>query len=112
MYLFISNRDSVHAVSPVESWSDGRCLTVSGSYELGSSKSQQVDDDHLGVLVEKPEGLGELSWAQKRWLARDMEVKSLAKATHTQKQLHSLKTQAEEHLQNPSEEQVFIVDFS
>mmetsp|Transcript_27416 Transcript_27416/g.65195 ORF Transcript_27416/g.65195 Transcript_27416/m.65195 type:complete len:644 (-) Transcript_27416:113-2044(-) len=109
LYLFISNKDSVHAVSPVAFWSKGKCLTVSGSYELGSSKSQLVDDDHLAELTEKPEGLGELSWAQKRWLARDMDVMTLTKDTYTQKQLHSLKTQAEEQLQNPGEKQVFTI---
>ncbi|EJK65932.1 hypothetical protein THAOC_13166 [Thalassiosira oceanica] len=90
-------------------WSKGKCLTVSGSYELGSSKSQQVNDDHLSELAEMPEGLGELSWAQKRWLARDMDVMTLTKDTYTQKQLHSLKTQAEEQLQNPGEKQVFTI---
>ncbi|EJK76985.1 hypothetical protein THAOC_01215 [Thalassiosira oceanica] len=110
VYMFISRKENIHGVTPVSWWSKGTRLTIGGWYKLGSNDEQPLTDDQVLELAENGD-LSELTWAQKRWLARDMSAEAFAAGTSQLASLQRLASNAAKELEHPKGTQsIFVID--
>lgn len=103
LYLFNPNPSTIHHVTPVTFWSEGKRLGVLGWY---LTDSKQLTDDEIDDLIADDDNLKRLSHAQAKWLVNDMETDGISDPDRVQK-LAELRSTAINELLEPVNDSIF-----
>lgn len=111
LILFLPTPSSIHAVTPVAEWAEGKRLTIGGWYKAGQTESEFSTKNPIEDIFIKKQDHIRLTGSQSTWIVHDMNAEDVAAGDPTRKQklLHLKETIATE-LVYPLDESTYIIE--